>query len=75
MVGAGLGPLIVAMITQHVFHDRAKVGLAMAIVMPLASLLGAIILGSAQRRYARTTAPPEQIAQPVLGHEADLSEA
>jgi MFS family permease len=52
MVGAGLGPLIVAMMTQHLFHDRAKVGIAMAIVTPTAALAGAIILGLARRRYA-----------------------
>jgi MFS family permease len=52
MFGAGLGPLIVAMLTQHLFHDRAKVGIAMAIVTPTAALTGAIILGLAWRRYA-----------------------
>ncbi|MFP3561761.1 hypothetical protein SB861_65890, partial [Paraburkholderia sp. SIMBA_049] len=32
--------------------DRAKVGIAMAIVTPTAALTGAIILGLAWRRYA-----------------------
>jgi MFS family permease len=59
MFGAGLGPLIVAMLTQHLFHDRAKVGIAMAIVTPTAALSGAIILGLAWRRYAKLIADAE----------------
>jgi MFS family permease len=59
MFGAGLGPLIVAMLTQHLFHDRAKVGIAMAIVTPTAALTGAIILGLAWRRYALLINAPE----------------
>ena len=75
MVGAGLGPLIVAMLTQHVFHDRAKVGVAMAIVTPVASILGAVILGSARQRYSRTIAMPDHVAQSPPEHKGDLSEA
>ena len=56
MIGAGLGPLIVAMMTQHLFHDRAKVGIAMAIVTPASALAGAVILGLARRRYAELIA-------------------
>lgn len=56
MIGAGLGPLIVAMMTQHLFHDRAKVGIAMAIVTPASALAGAVILGFARRRYAELIA-------------------
>jgi len=68
MFGAGLGPLIVAMLTQHLFHDRAKVGIAMAIVTPTAALTGAIILGLAWRRYAQLIAATEDSvdeAEPV----------
>jgi hypothetical protein len=75
MVGAGLGPLLVAMLTQHVFHDRAKVGVAMAIVTPIASVLGAVILASARQRYSRTIAMPDHVAQSPLGRKGDLSEA
>jgi hypothetical protein len=45
--------------TQHLFHDRAKVGIAMAIVTPTAALTGAIILGLAWRRYALLINAPE----------------
>jgi len=75
MVGAGLGPLIVAMLTQHVFHDRAKVGVAMAIVTPIASILGAVILASARQRYSRTIAMPDHVAQSAPGPKGDLSKA
>jgi len=60
MVGAGLGPLVVAMITQKVFRDGSKVGIAMAIVTPLAAITGAIILGTARHRYAETIAGADQ---------------
>ncbi len=66
MVGAGLGPLIVAMMTQHVFQDRAKVGLAMAIVAPTAALAGAIILGIARHRYAEIIAAAERLPQRLV---------
>jgi len=60
MVGAGLGPLVVAMITQKVFRDGSKVGIAMAIVTPLAAITAAIILGTARHRYAETIAGADQ---------------
>lgn len=56
IIGAGLGPLIVASITQHVLHDAHKVGIAMAFVIPLAGLAGATILGLARNRYAEAIA-------------------
>lgn len=75
MVGAGLGPLIVAMLTQHLFNDRAKVGLAMAIVMPAASFLGAFILGSARRKYSEAIALPERMSQSTPSREGELTKA
>ncbi len=53
MVGAGLGPLLVAAITQNLFHDRGKVGVAMAIVIPIAGFTGAAILGLSRQAYAK----------------------
>jgi hypothetical protein len=44
------------MMTQHLFHDRAKVGIAMARVTPSSALAGAIILGLTRRRYAELIA-------------------
>lgn len=59
MVGAGLGPLIVALLTQDLFHDRGKLGLAMAIVIPCAALAGAATLGLARSACARILADAE----------------
>jgi MFS family permease len=43
LVGQGLGPLIVPLITDHVFHDRSKVGYSLCIaglvIIPLAVLV------------------------------------
>jgi hypothetical protein len=52
MFGACLGPLIVAILTQHLLEGRAKVGVAMAIVIPLAAMAGATMLCLARHRYA-----------------------
>lgn len=53
LLGLGLGPTIVALITDHVLHDEAQVGLAIAIAAPLA-LLGALVFASfARAPYAR----------------------
>lgn len=75
IVGAGLGPLIVAVMTQHVFHDRAKVGSAMAIVIPAAAIAGALVLGVARHRYAEIIAAAERIPQRLAEHELKLTEA
>ncbi len=43
IVGGGLGPLVIATLTDHVFHDPAKVGHSMAlsygVLLPLASVV------------------------------------
>jgi hypothetical protein len=52
MVGAGLGPLVIATVTQSVLHDRNKLGVAMATVIPVAALSGAIVLSLGRRSYA-----------------------
>jgi MFS family permease len=43
IVGAALGPLIVAILTEHVFRDPAKVGLSIATMAAAAAALGTII--------------------------------
>jgi MFS family permease len=43
LVGGGLGPYSVAVIADHVFHDPAKLNVAMSIVVPIA-LAGAAVL-------------------------------
>jgi MFS family permease len=43
IIGATLGPLIVAVLTEHVFGDPNKVGLAIATMAAVAGVLGTII--------------------------------
>jgi MFS family permease len=64
IVGAGLGPLIVALITQHVLQNGTKVGIAMAIVTPAAALAGAVILGLARHLYSDTITSAEATSGP-----------
>jgi len=56
MIGAGLGPLSVAGMTQHLFHDHAKLGLAMSIVTSVSALVGAALLSSAKGAYGAAIA-------------------
>jgi MFS family permease len=62
MIGAGLGPLLVAALTQKLLHDASKVGTALAIVIPCSAVAGAAILWSTRHRYAQAIvlAPPHR---------------
>jgi MFS family permease len=46
IVGMTTGPLVVAMLTEHVFHDPAKVGLAIATTLVLAGGLALVLFGA-----------------------------
>jgi MFS family permease len=63
-----LGPWAVGLLTEHLFHDRAAVGLSLRIVVPGAFLLAAIILTIGLRPYraAMRSLPtaPQSSAQP-----------
>jgi MFS family permease len=56
IVGMTTGPLVVALLTEHVFHDPGKVGLSIAVTLfgagSLAFLLFAAALGPARRAIA-----------------------
>jgi MFS family permease len=56
IVGMTMGPLVVALLTEHVFHDPGKVGLSIAVTLlvagSLAFLLFAAALGPARRAIA-----------------------
>lgn len=70
MIGAGLGPLIVAYMTQNVFHNKAKIGSALAIVTPVSAFLGALILWSARRAYALAVLGPSAESMEEHGGDA-----
>ncbi len=44
LLGSGLGPLTVALVTDRVFHNEAKVGMSIAIVVSLALPVVALLL-------------------------------
>jgi MFS family permease len=56
LLGLGLGPTIVALITDHVLHDEAKVGLSIAIAAPVALLVALILALFARAPYTRALA-------------------
>ena len=51
LIGLGLGPTAVALVTDHVFHDKASVGLSLLIVSLVADLVAIVLLWRGQRPY------------------------
>ncbi len=54
LVGIGLGPMLVALVTDHVFGDPAKLGYSLVAVAAPMTLFGLWLSISGQRPYART---------------------
>lgn len=52
MIGGSLGPLAVAWLTEHLFHDPRMVGWSMGIVGGTALVVGAVLALTASRRWA-----------------------
>jgi MFS family permease len=44
IVGLGVGPVVVALITEHVFHDKSRVGDSVALSIVICSVLACILL-------------------------------
>ena len=51
LIGLGLGPTSVALITDYVFHDAAQLRYSMAIVGVVIALIGLILAVYAVRQY------------------------
>lgn len=51
LIGLGLGPTLVALLTDQVFQDKAAVGSALAIVGPIAAALAALIFWRGFKPY------------------------
>jgi MFS family permease len=68
LVGQGLGPLIVPLITDHVFHDRSRVGHSLSIAALVIIPLAVLVLWSGRKSIAAAVqaadawAPPEKAA-------------
>jgi MFS family permease len=56
LLGIGLGPTLVALITDHVFHDDSMLHWSIALAAAPMSLLGLWLCWSGQRPYASTRA-------------------
>ncbi|MCU6453133.1 MFS transporter [Sphingomonas sp. A2-49] len=54
LVGIGLGPMLVALVTDHVFGDPAKLGYSLVAVAVPMTLFGLWLSISGQRPYAQT---------------------
>jgi len=56
LVGIGLGPMLVALVTDHIFGDDAMLGMSLVVVSVPLTLAGLWLSISGQRPYARTLA-------------------
>jgi hypothetical protein len=56
LIGLGLGPTLVALASDDLFHSPAAVGRSLALVLPLALLIAAGCAAGCLRPYARSFA-------------------
>ncbi len=64
LTGLGFGPMLMALLTDHVFGDDAMLRYSMAVVMGFALPVAAIVLTLGFRGYARSVA---QMSEPARG--------
>jgi MFS family permease len=67
IIGMGCGPLLVAVLTDRIFHDSAAVGKSLAIVAGASSIVAIVILAAtlpAFRRYVRRASHANDAAVP-----------
>lgn len=55
LIGAGLGPWMVAAFTDMVLHDPARIRISLAVVGPIVALAGAGVVGMGARALRRAT--------------------
>jgi MFS family permease len=53
LIGMGVGPVLVAALTDHVFHDEQSVGYSISIVTTLAAIMSLICFVLARRRVSK----------------------
>jgi MFS family permease len=53
LIGYGIGPTAIALVTDRVFHDPKMVGYSMEIVMSTASVVACLLLFSALKHYRK----------------------
>jgi MFS family permease len=70
MIGATLGPLFVAMLTEHLFHDPALVGWSILIVTTPSLLLAAVLMAICRRNMGRLAGGDSEIERVVSSNES-----
>jgi MFS family permease len=60
LVGTGLGPMIVALVTDHVFHDPQRLGDSLALVTPGAFVVSLLCLRAVLSDVRRVVTLPDQ---------------
>nr|WP_053000047.1 MFS transporter [Sphingomonas sp. Y57] len=62
LVGVALPPTLIALLTDHVFHDPAKVGWSLGIVCSLAALFAALVIARGLPAYRAALAKADAAA-------------
>jgi MFS family permease len=57
LIGLGLGPTLIALVTDHVFHDPSRLRYSLAIVAPVALLISALCGFMSLRSYRSSLGP------------------
>jgi hypothetical protein len=65
LIGLGLGPTVVALVTDRLFHDPARLGEALAATLPVMLLTAGGLGGLACLAHVRLTPQPPLAAQPA----------
>ena len=65
LIGLGLGPTAVALLTDYVFHDVKQVGSSILIVTVIAHVLAGLLLWSGRSAFVRSRA---SISAPAVGY-------
>ncbi|RVQ68679.1 MFS transporter [Croceicoccus ponticola] len=58
VIGLGTAPTIVALITDHVFHDEGMVGVSLALTSAVSALVGLVLLANARKAYVELLDTP-----------------
>ena len=54
LIGAGLGPLLVALVTDYLFNDTQALPYSLVLTMPVALVLSTIVLSSGLKHFSET---------------------
>ena len=70
MIGGTLGPLLTALLTEHLFHDPAKVGSSILMVAAPALCLSAGLLVLARRGMSHASHSDSEMSRVLAANEA-----